>query len=90
MFLVAQTDDRLEQFRSAIRRDALEVALNVQRNRQSLEHQGHSVEQIQRTLSDEVQEKVTYLERNVQVIMDHLDNITRTLDRKLTPGVLQS
>ena len=78
---VAQTDDRLEQFRTVIRRDALEMALNVQKNQQDLQHQGHSVEQIKRTLFDEVQEKVTYLDRNLQVVMDHLDNITKTLDR---------
>ena len=34
---VAQTDDRLEQFRSTFRRDALETALNVQRNSQDLQ-----------------------------------------------------
>ena len=42
---VAQIDDRLEQFRSAVRRDALEITLNVQRNSQDLQHQGQSVEQ---------------------------------------------
>ena len=30
---VAQTDDRMEQFRSNLRRDALELALNVKRIR---------------------------------------------------------
>ena len=36
---VAQTDDRLEQFRSTIRRDALDMALTVQRAGQDIQHQ---------------------------------------------------
>ena len=59
----AQSDDRLEQFRSANRRDALELTLNVQRTSQDLQHQGQSVEQIKRTLYDEVRGKVTHLEK---------------------------
>ena len=43
---VAQTDERLEQFRAAVRRDALELALKVQRTSQDLQHQGQSVERI--------------------------------------------
>ena len=34
---VAQTDDRMEQFRSNLRRDALELALNVKRIEQDLQ-----------------------------------------------------
>ena len=60
---VAQTDDRLEQFRSAIRRDAPEFTLNAQRTSQDLQHQGQSVERIKRTLFDEVQGKVNPLGR---------------------------
>ena len=38
---VAQTDDRLEQFRSAIRRDALDIALTVQKTGQDVQHTHH-------------------------------------------------
>ena len=55
---VAQADDRLEEFRQAIRQDALDIALTVQRVRQDLRNQGQGVEQIRRTLYDLVQEKV--------------------------------
>ena len=78
---VAQTDDRLEQFRSAIRRDALDIALNVQRNSQDLQHQGQSVERIKCTLFDEVQGKVNHLEEKLRMWSDHMDGITKTFDR---------
>ena len=87
---VAQTDDRLEQFRSAIRRDALDIALNVQRNSQDLQHQGQSVERIKRTLFDEVQGKVTHLEERLQLWNDHMEGITKTIDRNTIQGVPQS
>ena len=54
------TDDRLEQFRDAIRRDALELALTVQRTSQDLHQQVQSVEQLRRTLFDVVQVKVDH------------------------------
>ena len=78
---VAQTDDRLEQFRSTIRRDALELTLNVQRNNQDLQHQGQSVEQIRRTLFDEVQEKVNHLNERLRMVIDHIEGITKTIDK---------
>ena len=78
---VAQIDDRLEQFRSAIRRDALEITLNVQRNSQDLQHQGQSVERIKRTLFDEVQEKVTHLDERIRMVGDQMDGVAKTIDR---------
>ena len=79
---VAQTDGRLEQFRSAIRRDALDIVLNVQRNSQDLQHQGQSIERIKHTLFDEVQGKVNHLEEKLRMWGDHMDGITKTIDRK--------
>ena len=67
---VAHADDRLEQFRSTIRRDALDLALCVQRNSQDIQHQEHSVEQIRRTLFDEVQVKVNTLDDRIRMIGD--------------------
>ena len=63
---VAQVDDRLEQFRAAIRQDALEMALTVQRVSQELQHQGQGIEQISHTLYDMVQAKVDHLEDRFQ------------------------
>ena len=56
------------------------MALSVQQNRQDLQHQGHSAEQIKRTPFDEVQ-GVTHLDGSLRMVMDHLDTITKTLDR---------
>ena len=78
---VAQTDDRLEQFRSAIRRDALELTLNVQRTSQDLQHQGQRVERIKCTLFDEVQVKVNHLEEKIRMFGDHVDGVTKTIDK---------
>ena len=74
-------DDRLEQFRSALRQDALDIALCVQRHSQDVQHQGHSVEQIRRTLFDEVQVKVDTLDDRIRMIGDQLDGIAKTTDR---------
>ena len=87
---IAQTDDRLEQFRSTIRRDALEFTLHAQRNSQELQHQGHNVERIERTLFDEVQGKVTHLDESLRLVMDHLDGITKTIDKTPIQEVPQS
>ena len=76
---VTHTDDRLEQFRDAIRRDALELALTVQRTSQDLHQQGQSVEQIKRTLFDVVQAKVDHFEEKFRMFGDHLDGMTRTI-----------
>ena len=53
---VAQTDDRLEQFRSTIRRDALDMALTVQRAGQDMQHQQQAIEHIKSTLFEDVQD----------------------------------
>ena len=79
---VAQTDDPfLEQVRSTIRRDALELTLSVQRNSQDLQHQGQSVERIKHTLFDEVQRKVTHLDERLRMVVDHIEGITKTIDK---------
>ena len=43
---VAQVDTRLEQFRQAIRQDAFEIALTVQRVMQDVHGQGRGMEQM--------------------------------------------
>ena len=73
---VAHTDDRLEQFRSTIRRDALELALSVQRNSQDIQHQKHNVEQVRCTLFDEVQEKMKNLDEKIRLVGDHVDSVS--------------
>ena len=64
---VAQADDRFEQFRAAIRHDALELALKEQRISQDLQHQGQGLEQIRHTLFDVVQDKVDNLEERFRM-----------------------
>ena len=59
---VAQVDTRLEQFRQAIRQDAFEIALTVQRVMQDVHGQGRGMEQDRHTLFNIVQEKVETLE----------------------------
>ena len=68
---VAQTDDRLEPFRSAIRRDALDIALTVQK----------TIEQIKSTLFEDVQERVKSLEERLRSVMDHEEHVTKTIDK---------
>ena len=72
---VAHADDRLEQFRSTIRRDALDLALCVQRNSQDIQHQEHNIEQIKRALFDEAQVKVNTLDDRIRMVGDHVDSV---------------
>ena len=78
---VAQTDDRLEQFRSNIRCDALDMALIVQRTGQDVQHQQQAIEQIRSTLFEDVQERVKSLEERLRIVMDHEVHVNKTIDR---------
>ena len=55
---VAQTDDRMEQFRSNLCRDALELALNVKRIEQDLQYQFQATARLKESVHDDVQERV--------------------------------
>ena len=76
-----QKIDRFEQFRTAIRQDALELALKVQRVSQNLQHQGQGLEHIRHTLFDLVQEKVDNLEDRFRKFTELTTEITSTIDR---------
>ena len=78
---VAQTDDRMEQFRTNLRRDALELALNVKRTEQDVQHLYQSNAHIKRTLFDDVQERVKGLEERLHQMMDHEVQVSQTMDR---------
>ena len=78
---VAQTDDRMEQFRSNLRRDALELALNVQRIEQDLQYQFQATARIKETLFDDVQERVKGFEERLRHVMDHEAHVNQTIDR---------
>ena len=78
---VTQADDRFELYRAAIRRDALELALKVQRVSQELQHQGQGLERSRHTLFDVVQDKVDNLEERFRMFTEHLQGITATVDR---------
>ena len=78
---VAQTDDRMEQFRTNLRRDALDLALNVQRTGQDVQHQQQAIEHIRETLFEDVQERVKSLEERLRSVMDHEMHVNQTIDR---------
>ena len=78
---VAQVDDRLEQFRAAIRQGTLEMALTVQRVSQELQLQGQGMEQIRHTLYDMVQDKVDNLEDRFQKFTELTHALTATMDK---------
>ena len=78
---VVQTDDRLEQFRSTIRRDALDIALTVQRAGQDMQHHQQTIEHIKSTLFEDVQERVKSFEERLRSVMDHEVHVNQTIDR---------
>ena len=78
---VAQTDDRMEQFRTNLRRDALELALNVKRTEQDVQHQQQAITSIKETLFEDVQERVKCLEERLHHVMDHEMHANQTIDR---------
>ena len=78
---VAQTDDRMEQFRSNLRRDALELALTVQRIEQDLQYQFQATASLKASLFDDVQERVKGLEEKLRHVMDHEVHVNQTIDR---------
>ena len=78
---VDQVGDRLEQFRAAIRQDALELALTVQRMSQDLQNQGQSVEQIRNTLYNTVRDKVDNLDNRFQRFTEFTHSISATIDK---------
>ena len=59
----------------------LELAVEVQRTSRDLQHQGQGMERIRHILFDLVQEKVDHLEKKFQLLGEHLDGITATVDR---------
>ena len=78
---VTQTDDRMEQFRSNLRRDALELALNVKRIEQDLQYQFQATARLKESLYDDVQERVKGLEEKLCNVMDHEVHVNQTIDR---------
>ena len=80
---VSQTDERLEQFRSNIRRDALEMSLTMQRSGQDIQHQQHAIEQIKSALFEDVQDRVKSLEERLRSVMDHEMHVHQPIDRNI-------
>ena len=79
---VAQTDDRMEQFRTNLRRDALELALNVKRTEQDVQYQQQAIARIKETLFEDVQEKVKSLEERLRHVMDHEMHVNQTIESR--------
>ena len=78
---VAQTDDRMEQFRSNLRRDALGLALNVQRIEQDLQYQFQATARLKESVHDDIQERVKSLEERLRATLDHEVHVNQTIDR---------
>ena len=78
---VAQTDDRMEQFRTNLRRDALELTLNVKRTEQDVQYQLQDIARIKKTLFEDIQERVKSLEERLRQVMDHEVHVNQTIDR---------
>ena len=77
---VAQTDDRMEQFRSNLRRDALELTMNVKRIEQDLQYQFQATARMKQSLHD-VLERVKSLEEKMRFMVDHEAHVNQTIDR---------
>ena len=78
---VAQTDDRMEQFRSNLRRDALDLALTVKRIEQDVQYQYQSTARLKQSLQNDVQERVKGLEEKLLFVMEHETHVNQTIDR---------
>ena len=78
---VAQTDDRTEQLSTNLRRDALELALNVKRTEQDVQHQQQTIARIKEILFEDVQERVTSLEERLRHVVDHEVHVNQTIGR---------
>ena len=57
----------MEQFRSNLRRDALELALNVKRIEQDLQYQYQATARLKQSLHDDVQERVKGLDSRREI-----------------------
>ena len=78
---VAQTDDRMEQFRSNLRRDALELTMNVKRIEQDLQYQFQATARMKQSLHNDVLEGVKSLEEKMRFMVDHETHVNQTIDR---------
>ena len=78
---VAQTDDRMEQFRSNLRRDALELTMNVKRIEQDLQYQFQATARMKQSLHNDVLERVKSLEEKMRFMVDHETHVNQTIDR---------
>ena len=78
---VTQTDDRMEQFWSNLRRDALDLALTVKRIEQDVQHQYQATARLKQSLQNDVQERVKGLEERLRVALEHETHVNQTIDR---------
>ena len=77
---VTYTDDRLEQFRTAVRRDATELALTVQRTDQSVRQHRQDILQLNESLED-VQARQTNLDEHYRKVIEHEHHVNQVIDR---------
>ena len=77
---VTSTDDRLEQFKTAIRRDATELALTVQRTEHEVRQHRHDITQMHESMED-AQEKLKSLEERFRQVAEHEHHVNQTIDK---------
>ena len=71
----------MEQFRSNLRREALELALNVKRIEQDLQYQFQATARLKESVHDDIQERVKSLEERLRHTLDHEVHVSQTIDR---------
>ena len=77
---VNHTDDRLEQFKTAVRRDATELALTVQRTDQNVRQHRRDIMQMTETF-EEVQGRIKGLEDKFRMATEHEHHVNQVIDR---------
>ena len=73
-------EDRLEQFRNAIQRDATDLALIVHRHDQSVNEHCREIRQLTESVED-AQARITGLDTYSQKIVQHEHHVNQTIDR---------
>ena len=73
-------EERLEQFRSAIQRDATDLALMVHRYEQSVIDHRREIRQLNESVED-AQARIKGLDQYSQKIVQHEHHVNQTIDR---------
>ena len=73
-------EERLDEFRNAIQRDATDLALMVHRHEQSVTEHHRKIQQLDESV-EETQERIVGLDRYSPQIVQHEHHVNQTIDR---------